>query len=143
MRQLRNCVQLKISKTFRWPNTKNSKKQLVDPICVGEEHGIIAVDAAMKLQTAAKMRLNRARANFEAAATELKEAEREVADATKYTKSVKSYCKKCQENQPNASDYVFVNAASTNNVTGTKKRVVIQEKSTHAPKDDESQNQFA
>ena len=136
---MRSCVQLKISKTFRWPNNKNTKKQLAAPICVGGEHDIIAVDAAMKLQTAAKMRLDRARANFEAAATELKEAEREVADATKYTKSVKSYCKKCQENQPNASDYVFVNAASTN-VTGTKKRVVIQEKSTHAPKDDESQN---
>ena len=144
---MRSCVQLKISKRFRWPNSKNTKKRLAAPIFVGGEHDIIAVDAAMKLQTAAKERLTRARANFEAAATELKEAEREVADATKYTKSVKSYCKKCQENQPNASDYVFVNAASTN-VTGTKKRVVIQEKSTpaskddesHTPKEDESQN---
>ena len=139
MRQLRSCVQLKISKTFKWSNNKNTKKRLVAPICVGGEHNIIAVDAAMKLQIAAKMRLDRARANFDAAAKELKEAEREVEDATKYTKSVKSYCKKCQENQPNASDYVFVNAASTN-VTGARKRVVIQEKSTHTPKQDESQN---
>lgn len=139
MRQLRSCVQLKISKTFRWPNSKNTKKRLAAPICVGGEHDIIAVDAAMKLQIAARMRLDRARANFEAAAKELKEAEREVEVSTKYTKSVKSYCKKCQENQANASDYVFVNAASTN-ATGTKKRVVIQEKSTHTPKEDESQN---
>lgn len=132
---------MKISKTFTWPS-KNSKKRLVAPKCVGGEHDVVAVDAAMKYETAAKTRLDRARANFEAAATELREAEREVADATKYTKSVKSYCKKCQENQPSASDYVFVNAASTN-VTGTRKRVVVEEKSTQIPKEDESKSELS
>ena len=133
---------MKISKTFRWPNSKNSKKRLVTPVCVGGEHDVVAVDAAMKYEKAAKMRLDRARVSFEAAATELREAEREVADATKYTKSVMSYCKRCQENQPNASDYVFVNDKSTN-VTGSRKRVVVEEKSTQIPKEDESQNKLS
>ncbi|KAK1742531.1 hypothetical protein QTG54_007096 [Skeletonema marinoi] len=142
MRQLRSGIQLKISKTFRWASSKNSAKKirLVDPVCVGGEHDIIAVDAAMKYETLAIMRLDRARVTFEAAAKELKEAEREVADAKKYTKSVKSYCKKCQENQSNASDYVFVDPAPKN-LTETRKNVaVVKEESeqSHTSTEDES-----
>jgi hypothetical protein len=141
MRQLRSGIQLKISKTFRWVNRQNAtKKRLVDPICVGGEHDIVAVDAAMKYETLAKMRLTRARTTFEAAAKELKEAERQVEDAKKYTKSVKSYCKKCQDNQPVASDYVFVDSSSTE----TKKRVeVVNEESTNTPKEGGSEKEVS
>ena len=134
MRQLRSCIQLKISKTFRWTN----KKRSVSPRCVGGEHDIIAIDAALNYEALAKTRLDRAKTNVEAAAKELKEAERGVEDAKKYTKSVKSYCKKCQANQANASDYVFVNPASKI-VTEIRKRAVdVKEDSTCASKGDES-----
>ena len=134
---MKSCLQLKISKTFRWANTNNSRKR-ASPRVVGGEHDIIAIDAALKYETLAKMRLDRARANVEAAAKELKEAERGVEDAKKYTKSVKSYCKKCQENQANASDYVFVNPASKI-ATETRKHVVYVDKdSTPTPKENES-----
>lgn len=130
---MKSCVQLKISKTFRWARTKNSRKGFVSPRCVGGEHDVIAIDAAMKYEILAKMRLDRARSNMEEAAKELKEAEREVADAKKYTKSVKSYCKKCQDKRSNVSDYVFVNPASKT-VTETRKRVVdVKEDSTRKP----------
>ncbi|KAL7441738.1 hypothetical protein ACHAXM_008169 [Skeletonema potamos] len=138
MRQLRSGVQLKISKTLRWVNGQNTTKK-VDPVCVGGEHDIVAVDAAMKYETLAKMRLNRARSSLEAAVKELKEAERQVADATKYAKSVKSYCKKCQNNQPVASDYVFVDSASTE----TKKRVEVEKvESTHTPKEGDPETEL-
>lgn len=138
MRQLRSCFQLKISKTFRWTNTNNARKRFVSPRCVGGEHDVIAIDAAMKYESLAKMRLDRARANVEAAAKELKEAERGVEDAKKYTKSVKSYCKKCQANQANASDYVFVDPASIT-VTETRKVAAdVKEYSACTPKGDES-----
>ena len=73
------------------------------------------------------MRLERARRNFEDAATELKEAERGVADAKKYTKSVKSYCEKCQRNPSHASDFVFVDPVPK--AEARKKVVVVKEES--------------
>lgn len=93
----------------------------------------------MKYEAIAKARLDRARVTFEAAAKELKEAERQEADAKKYSKSVKSYCKKCQENQSNASDYVFVNNPVSKNAAETnKKRVIVgKEEPTHISKEDE------
>ncbi len=133
MRQIRSCFQLKISKTFRWTN---KKRRSVSPRCVGGEHDVIAIDAALKYETLAKMRLDRAKANVEAAAKELKEAERGVEDAKKYTKSVKSYCKKSQANQANASDYVFVSPASKTKTS--KVAVDVKEDSTCASKGDES-----
>lgn len=108
MRQLRSGIRLKLSKTFRLGSSRN-KRGLIAPASVGGEHDIIAVEAAcLKYEAIAKMRLERARRNFEASEKELKEAERGVADAKKYTKSVKSYCEKCQRNPSHASDFVFV-----------------------------------
>lgn len=121
MRQLRSGIRLKLSKTFRLGSSRN-KRGLIAPASVGGEHDIIAVDASLKYQAIAKMRLERARRNFEDAATELKEAERGVADAKKYIKSVKSYCEKCQRNPSHASDYVFVDPVPK---AEARKRVVI------------------
>jgi len=73
------------------------------------------------------MRLERARRNFEASEKELKEAERGVADAKKYTKSVKSYCEKCQRNPSHASDFVFVDPVPK--AEARKKVVVVKEES--------------
>lgn len=129
MRQLRSGIQLKFTKVFRLKNTGSSrnKRGLIAPASVGGEHDIIAVDAALKYEAIAKMRLERARRNFEDAATELKEAERGVADAKKYTKSVKSYCEKCQRNPSQASDYVFVDPVPK--AEARKKVVIVKEES--------------
>ena len=126
MRHLRSGIRLKLSKTFRLGSSR--KRGLIAPASVGGEHDIIAVDAAcLKYEAITKMRLERARKNFEDAATELKEAERGVADAKKYTKSVKSYCEKCQRNPSHASDFVFVDPVPK--AEARKKVVVVKEES--------------
>ena len=122
MRQLRSGIQVRLSKRWLFKGSSRNKRGLIAPASVGGEHDKIAVDAALKYEAIAKIRLERARSNFEDAATELKEAERGVADAKKYTKSVKSYCEKCQRDPSHASDYVFVDPVPK---AETRKKVVV------------------
>ena len=91
MRRLRHSVQVRIRKSFRWvTNRKPKGKRQLALSSVGEDHDTIAIDAAMKLEGLAKMRLDKARTTFEVAAKELRDAEKDVTNAKKYTKIVKT-----------------------------------------------------
>jgi hypothetical protein len=140
MDRLKCGIQLKISKTFRRVYRRNSStKRGFAPVCVGGEHDIIDVDAALKYEALAGMRLDRARELFEESKKELKEAELAVADAKKYTERVKSYCKTYQENQSSsASDYVFVDPASNIYSKARKRVVVVKEEPMGTPNKDNS-----
>jgi hypothetical protein len=69
------------------------------------------MDAGMKYKELAERRLNAARTAFEAAAVELRAAERGVQDAEKYVESLRSHCDKAKK-QHDFNDIVLVEHAS-------------------------------
>jgi len=83
-------VKLTFNKTIRW--AKGGRRRKKDP--EQEVQDVVTMDAGMKYRELAERRLNAARTAFEAAAVELRAAERRVQDAEKYFESLRSHCDK-------------------------------------------------
>ena len=79
-------MKLTFAKTFRWTTGKGMSTVANQT----DIHAVITVNAGMKYKELAQKRLGAAKASFEAAAVELREAEREMQDAEKYVKSLRA-----------------------------------------------------
>ena len=100
-------VKLTFNKTIRW--AKGGRRRKKDP--EQEVQDVVTMDAGMKYRELAERRLNAARTAFEAAAVELRAAERGVQDAEKYFESLRSHCDKAKK-QHDFNDIVLVEHAS-------------------------------
>jgi hypothetical protein len=100
-------VKLTFNKTIRW--VKWGRRRKNDP--EGEVQDVVTMDAGMKYKELAERRLSAARTAFEAAAVELRAAERGVRDAEKYFESLRSHCDKAKKLHE-FNDVVLVDHAS-------------------------------
>lgn len=100
-------MRLTFKKSIRWAKWGRKGKKDQD----GEIHDVMTIGAGMKYKELAERRLNAARAAFEAAAVELRAAERGMRDAEKYVDSMRSLCDKVN-NQHELNDAVLVGRAS-------------------------------
>ena len=95
-------MRLTLTKTIQWAakggkkiiNSKTKAKRIFGSEDIIEEaHDVVTMDAGLKYKDLAERRLNAARSAFEAAAVELRQAERGMNDAENYVKSLRSHCK--------------------------------------------------
>ena len=100
-------VKLTFKKTIRWVKRERRRKE--DP--EREVQDVVTMDAGMKYKALAERRLNAARMAFEAAAVELRAAERGVKDAEKYVESLRSHCDKAKKHH-DFNDVVLVEHAN-------------------------------
>jgi hypothetical protein len=109
--QFTKSFKLTFSNTFKWAKkwrrTGVCAAATKTSVAVGSDHAVVAIDAALKYKSLTATRLEMARAAFEAAALELKAAERGVEDAEKYYKSLQTFCTK-QSGRMIGGDIVFV-----------------------------------
>lgn len=98
-------IKITAKKTVKWMKQKRGRAESQLDVV----HDIVALDAGMKYKMLAKRRLDAARTAFDAAAVELREAERGMKDAEKYFNSIRSQCKKMECSSDNAiADFVLV-----------------------------------
>ena len=93
-----------VKKSITW--TKRKKKGG----CRAENHGgSVAIDAATKYNELAKRRLEVAKVSYEAAANELRAAERGMKEADRYVEYVKLHCRVMEDDGGGgSSDFVMV-----------------------------------
>lgn len=101
-------VRLTVSKTIRWfakggkkivsSKTTKTKRNYFSEDIIEEAHDLVTMDAGLKYKDLAEKRLSAARTAFEAAAVELRQAERGMVDADNYVKSLRSHCKSKAKN---------------------------------------------
>ena len=102
-------IKVSCNKTIRWvAKKKNPSSQQKY-----EFDNVVALDAGMKYKGLAQRRLDVAREAFEAAAVELRAAERGMKDANKYVETLRTQCRKDQK--LNDDTFVFVEYACLNN----------------------------
>ena len=120
-------IKVSCKKTIRWAKKKTNSRQN------NEEVDIVALDAGMKYRGLAQRRLDVAREAFEAAAVELRAAERGMQDADKYIETLRTQCRKDQK--LNNDTFVFVEYACLNNDEDTTATVSASPTKV-APEDD-------
>jgi hypothetical protein len=102
-------MRVTLTKTIRWAakggkkivngsKTKTKRNCGCQEDIIEEAHDVVTMDAGLKYQDLAERRLNAARSAFEAAAVELRQAERGMNDAENYVKSLRSHCKSKAKN---------------------------------------------
>jgi hypothetical protein len=103
-------MRVTLTKTIRWAakggkkivngsTTKTKKRNCgCQEDIIEEAQDVVTMDAGLKYKDLAERRLNAARAAFEAAAVELRQAERGMNDAENYVKSLRSHCKSKAKN---------------------------------------------
>ena len=123
-------IKVSCKKTIRWAkkkkNAPSSQKKY-------EFDNVVALDAGMKYKSLAQRRLDVAREAFEAAAVELRAAERGMQDADKYIETLRTQCRKDQK--LNNDTFVFVEYACLNNDEDTTATVSASPTKV-APEDD-------
>jgi hypothetical protein len=98
--RLNNGLKLSLSKTIKWSKMKLSKKRHTGGLKTIEiDDDEVAINAAIKFQTLAEKRLKLARESYEAAALELREAERWLEEAKKHVSGVRSSRSKRERRQ--------------------------------------------
>ena len=104
-------MKLTFKRTIRW-----AKKKKSNPTPQAETmHDFVALDAGLKYKELAERRLRVAREAFEAAAVELKAADRGLQDAERYVNSLRSHC--CSVGGlPSINDFVLVEHSSCQNM---------------------------
>ena len=125
-------IKVSCNKTIRWvvkkkTNNAPSSQQKY------EFDNVVALDAGMKYKGLAQRRLDVAREAFEAAAVELRAAERGKKDADKYIETLRTQCRKDQK--LNNDTFVFVEYACLNNDEDTT-ATVSASPTKFAPEDD-------
>mmetsp|Transcript_15209 Transcript_15209/g.19543 ORF Transcript_15209/g.19543 Transcript_15209/m.19543 type:complete len:165 (+) Transcript_15209:3-497(+) len=103
-----NSPKLAVKKTFVWIKNKRRNK-------TQSENDVVALDAGKKYVDLATRRLVAARASFEAAAVELRAAERGMKDAQRYLATLHKHCKQTRNSKDRCdcfNDAVFVEHAA-------------------------------
>ena len=104
-------IKVSCRKTIRWAKKKNNAPSSQQKY---EFDNVVAFDAGMKYKSLAQRRLDVAREAFEAAAVELRAAERGMQDADKYIETLRTQCRKDQKCN-DLNDIVFVEYDCLNN----------------------------
>ena len=123
-------IKVSCKKTIRWAKKKKNAPSSQQKYEFDNE---VALDAGMKYKGLAQRRLDVAREAFEAAAVELRAAERGMQDADKYIETLRTQCRKDQK--LNNDTFVFVEYACLNNDEDTTATVSASPTKV-APEDD-------
>ena len=123
-------IKVSCKKTIRWAKKKKNAPSSQQKY---EFDNVVALDAGMKYKGLAQRRLDVAREAFEAAAVELRAAERGMQDADKYIETLRTQCRKDQK--LNNDTFVFVEYACLNNDEDTTATVSASPTKV-APEDD-------